>query len=297
MGDALLKTKFDGFILQNRQAFIDRRVDYLGINIASDLNRELIFKIYYNDKFSRTQSHSLIHFLEKNGMVRYLTMVQDQKEPHGLRFDVGIKSRTNKNMQKVFEWLDKNTQIFKIYCKEVRKLSSMKVTDLENYDYAGLYFLGFVSIDEKISVLKCHYFNRICENPDVLHKNITFADDYYLDFLSNTGIQEYTDLVVVMDKALEYCGGHLWMSGSDYALSGSRKYKIYIKEPNDLYEGLLKAFSANVYETLRKRIINVMNWNQQHEEFYCEGFAVCKDEQAVVSINFYFRIKRKCACE
>ena len=286
-----LQKKFDEFISQNQKEFVDQKVDYLGINISSGCTNELIFKIYYNNKSSRTKSHPLIDFLEQKGMIRYLTMVQDKKDPRRLRFDVGLKNRTNKNMHEVYAWLSEHTQMFDKNRAEIEKLSAMKVTNLEDHDFAGLYFLGFIAVDENISVLKCHYFNRICENPDVLHKNIAFADDYYLSFLSDCGVNEYKEITPFLYKALEYCGGHLWMTGSDYALSSLRKYKIYIKNPVNTYGGLLKTFSDNEYQHLQKQISDVMHWNEQHTEFYCEGFAICRDENAAVSINFYFRMK------
>lgn len=287
-----LKNKFDDFISRNKEDFEEKRVDYLGVNIASDTGGAPVFKIYYNNKSSRGRSHPLIDFLESRGMVRYVTMVQDKKDPRRFRVDIGLKNRTNENMQAVYEWLNKHTQMFRKYSEEIKKLSGMKVTDLENHDYAGLYFLGFIAADEEISMLKCHYFNRICKDPDVLHK-VTFADEYYLDFLANAGIREFADLSAVLKKALALCGGHLWMTGADYSASDSRKYKIYIKNPDNLYEGLLETFAPGDYEALRRKILDVREWNQQHEEFYCEGFAVCRDEQAVVSINFYFRMKKE----
>lgn len=288
-----LKKNFDEFLSLNWEDFEKKRVDYLGVNISSDCTSKPVFKIYYNDKFSRTKSHPLIDFLEDKEMIRYLTMVQDKKEPQRLRFDVGLKNRTNKNMLEVYEWLSEHTLMFGDNQAEIKKLSSMKTTNLANYDLAGLYFLGFISVDESISILKCHYFNRICENPDILHKNYSFADDYYLSFLSECGIREFAEMCPLLRKALKYCGGHLWMTGADYSVSSSRKYKIYIKNPVDLYGGLIETFEGDEHQYLRKYIINVMSWNEQHKEFYCEGFAICINEQASISINFYFKTKDK----
>lgn len=290
MNEMKLEDRFNEFILQNQREFDNNYVDYLGINISASCDRELVFKIYYNDKTSHFQSHPLIDFLEGKGMIRYLTMVQDKKGDSKIRFDIGIKNRTNQNMMEVFEWLGSNTQIFVRNSTEIKKLSSMKVTNLENYDYAGLYFLGFISVDDKISVLKCHYFNRVCENPDVLYKNISFADDYYLEFLSKSGIRKFAELTDLAKKTLKLCGGHLWMSGSDYSLTSSSKYKIYIKNSINIYEGLLKSFSEEKYKYLKEQIYAVKNWNEQHREFFCEGFAICIDEQETISINFYFRM-------
>ena len=286
-----LEYSFNEFIYSNIEAFENGCVDYLGINIAASYGQRSIFKIYYNDKASRYNSHPLIDFLKDNEMVRYLTVVDDKDNKNNydrLRIDIGLKNRTNKNMINVFEWLKDYTKIFEINAEKIKKISEMKVTELDGYNYAGLYFLGFVSKNEEISTLKCHYFNRICEDPDILHENIQFADKYYLKFISNVGISEFIELAQLSGEALKVCGGHLWMVGTDYAISSPSKYKIYIKNPSYTYEGLIKIFSSTKYKYLQQQIFSVKNWNDNHKKFNCEGFAICMDSNKKLSINFYF---------
>lgn len=286
-----LRDLFNNFVTQYSQAFALKQVDYLGINISTDPNSKALFKIYYNNKFSQNGAHPLIDFLQKRDMVRYVTMVRDKNNNHKSRYDVGLKNRTDANMHAVFEWLFENTKMFKQCHSEIEKLSQIKVTEKAGYKYSGLYFLGFISEEDEISLLKTHYFNRICDNPDVLHKNIQYADDYYLSFLNNSEVVSFKNLTKMMADILMYCGGHLWMTGADYELGCHRKYKIYIKNPEKIYEGLLHAFGGEQYFYLQRQIKAVMNWNKTHKEFYCEGFAVCEDEIGVVSVNFYFRDK------
>ncbi len=286
-----LKTDLDRFICSNSSDFEEKRVDYLGVNIFPDEKKQSVFKIYYNDSASRTKSHPLIDFLKRRGMIRFLTMVQDRTDPHRLRFDVGLKNRTNENMLEVFKWLSEHTWMFERNSSEIRKLSAMKATELENHDFAALYFLGFISYDEEIAVLKCHFFNRICEDPDVLHKNFIFSDEYYLSFLSNSSIGGFAELSDLLKKALRHCGGHLWMTGADYTVTSSEKYKIYVKNPDNPYTGLMAVFGEEKDRHLCEQIRNLMEWNDLHREYFCEGFAVCLDMEAAVSVNFYFRQK------
>ena len=273
------------------QAFALKQVDYLGINISSGSNSKLIFKIYYNNKFSRNRYHPLIEFLQERDMVRYVTMVHDKKNYHRSRYDVGLKNRTNENMEAVFEWLSNNTKMFSQYYPEIEMLSHMKVTEKDGYEYSGLYFLGFISEGDEISLLKTHYFNRLCDDPDVLHKNIQYADEYYLSFLNGSEIESFKNLTKITKDLLKYCGGHLWMTGADFDLECHRKYKIYVKNPEMIYEGLLHVLNGKQYIYLQRQLKSLMDWNRAHHEFYCEGFAVCEDEIGEVSINFYFRDK------
>lgn len=279
----------DDFIKLHNQDFELRCVDYLGINISSVLNGEMTFKIYYSNKASRQGTHPLIKFLEKNGMIRYVTMVHDRKNQSRARYDVGLRNRSDKNMQAVFEWLSKNTKMFEQYSSEILKLSQMKITGKEGYNSAGLYFLGFISENDEIKTLKCHYFNRMCENPDILHKNIKYADEYYLSFLGKSEVGYFDYLSALAGEILKHCGGHLWMTGADYESNDQVKYKIYIKNPKVLYEGLLETFSNPQFVTLVENIISVKQWDDEHQEFICEGFAVCKNSEDDISINFYFK--------
>lgn len=287
--DLTLSESFDNFIIQHSQAFALKQVDYLGINISTDLNSDPVFKIYYNNKFSQSDSHPLIDFLRELNMVRYVTMVRDKNGNHRCRYDVGLKNRTDANMCSVFEWLSQNTKMFRQCHSEIERLSKIKVTNQEGYKYAGLYFLGFISDKSEISLLKTHYFNRLCDDPDVLHKNIKYADNYYLDFLNNSDIDAFKNLTGIMADILYHCGGHLWMTGADYEVGYHRKYKIYVKNPNNIYEGLLQVLNGEQYVRIQRQLKAIMNWNKMHQEFYCEGFAVCEDETDIVSINFYFR--------
>ena len=286
-----IKNQFNEFVNKYHQDFADKSIDYLGVNISAVPEDKPVFKVYYSNRASREESHALIDFLKKNDMVRYVTMVRDKVMPDRIRYDVGLRNRTDSNMVKVYDWLSLNTDIFNSCRSEIMELSQMKVTERDGFDFAGLYFLGFIAVEEQITVLKCHYFNRICDNPDVLHKEICYADDYYLSYLKNSSIRVFKSLSERSYRILEHCGGHLWMTGADYEAGNHRKYKIYIKNPKDVWEGLLKTFDSDLFVDLRRRIAEVMAWNKDQRDFFCEGIAICEDELEDVSINFYFRQK------
>ena len=283
-----LEKLYDRFKQRVGEDLNDGKVDYLGINISQDQMRDTEFKMYYTDAFSRTETHPLVDFLTSENMVRYLTMVNDKNDNRRLRFDIGIKNRTNENMERMFDWLDKNVEMFRSSKNEIKKLSSMRMTDQEGFKYASLYFIGFIAVDSRIDVLKFHFYNRICDDSDNLYDNYKFDDTYYLEYLRASGIKVFSDLVNIMNLTLRHCGGHLWMTGVDYKKEGSRKYKIYIKHPQKLYDGLLAVFADDKYRVLKDRIEGVKEWNEKHPCFKYEGFAICLDNENKLSINFYY---------
>lgn len=288
-----LEQLYDDFKQRVGEDLNDEKVDYLGINISTDWMCDTEFKIYYSDKFSRKKTHPLIDFLASENMVRYQTMVNDQDDSRRLRFDVGIKNRTNKNMERMFEWLDENVEIFRDYKNEIKRLASMRMTNQEGFEYASLYFIGFIALDGEIDVLKYHFYNRICDNPDELYNHYKFADAYYLGYLNKCGIKVFSNLVDIINLILLHCGGHLWMTGVDYKKEGSYKYKIYIKNLQRLYDGLLVVFADDKNSFLKDRIASVKAWNEKHTCFKCEGVAICLDNDNNLSVNFYYIIRGK----
>lgn len=291
---SIIQEQFESFYKNSNLDFNSDTIDYFGVNISEVSNEICDFKIYYKDRHSRDVSHPLIEYLLDKDMIRYITMVQDIDVPMRKRFDIGLKKRTRANMNELFDYLYNNSVIFKEFENEIKTTSLMKINDFEEYDFASLYFLGFISYGEDIEVLKCHYFNRFCDNPDILHKNYRFDDEYYLDFLSKTEISQYVQLSVIVRRLLEICGGHLWMTGSDYS-SDKLKYKIYIKNPDNVYDGLAVYFGDLLKRENRlvEKIRTIKKWNSKNPVFWCEGFAVCLSDDNELSINFYYKLKKE----
>ena len=280
------------FIQKQKRILNKNEIDYFGINITNDFQDSSEFKIYYTDTSSRDETHPLIEMLEGYNMIRYLTKVKEnQKKQADLRFDIGIKNRTNSNMEKVFSWLEENVVFFQDHRSEIIELAKMKMTNKDNFDYSSLYFIGFLSSHSEIKVLKFHFYNRICENPDDLYDNCFFDDTYYLNYLKESGYGSFTAIAQLVVMVLRVCGGHLWMTGIDCDKTGIRKYKIYIKQPENLYDGLEEAFMNEKYRGLKNWIKTLRVWNEHYPYFFCEGFAICIDNESELSINFYYVIK------
>ncbi len=287
--DKKLSAFFQKEVIENIKLGI---IDYLGMNITSEEDSDILFKIYYDDKYSREQyaqygNIPLINFLYEKDMISFLTMVHDKGNNKCTRFDIGLQCRNNSNMSALFAWLDENVSFWGKYKEEILNMTKMKCSTLEDYDYASLFFLGFVNDKSVIKTLKCHWLNKNRENHPI------FNDDYYIKFINENGVSKLKELLPITCKALKNCGRHLWMEGIDYNKNSSEKHKIYIDYPQNLYDGLLKTFSGN--KELENKIKLIREWHDIHPEFYCDGFAIGQNSQDNITLNIYFKLKPEAA--
>jgi hypothetical protein len=268
-------------------------VDYIGLNIDESLQEKYDFKVYYKNQVSIQIESKIVNKLRNLDMVRFVTFVQDGIEGEKRqRYDIGLKNRNNKKMLELIKEFESETCLMKENRDEIIRMSSMKINENTNFKLASLYFLGYIQKDEVIEVLKLHYLNRECEEPDIIHKNVIYADSYYLDYVRQVDIPEMKELADIVEVLLRKGGGHLWMMGTDYAISGDKKYKIYIKGFQEvLFEEMNDYFSGDVkWGSLRNKIGLIKKWFLDHEEYFWEGIAFCI-ENGNLSLNFYFCFK------
>ena len=148
-------------------------IDYIGINIAENNSSLYEFKVYYAEEYSLNIVHPFIDFLLEKEMLYYREKVNNAK--NGIqRIDIALKNRNNQNILSMFEWLTVNTSMFAKIQTEVKKLAQMKITELKNFDYSSLYHVSFVSQNEKIKVLKFHFLNRMCQEPNTINIDIRY---------------------------------------------------------------------------------------------------------------------------
>jgi len=258
------------------------KVDYFGINISSEQKSDYKFKIYYQDEYSRflyknsKNKNPLLEFLFKNDMISFLTVLHNENNDFNL-YDARVGNRTNENMEKFFEYMDKNIKIFNKNKNEILKISKMKSTSKENHDYYSLYFMAYVN-----NILKCHWFNNTRKKHE--------SNEYYLDFLNNLKIKEFCILSKVIKKIISVNKGRLLMEGIDYSENGPEKHKIYIRNSKNKrkLDGILRVISNPI---LKEKIKKISDWNNMHKNLYCDGFALCIDKNNIYTINFYFRNK------
>lgn len=271
-------------------------IDYIGINIAENNSSLYEFKVYYAEEYSLNIVHPFIDFLLEKEMLYYREKVNNAK--NGIqRIDIALKNRNNQNILSMFEWLTVNTSMFAKIQTEVKKLAQMKITELKNFDYSSLYHVSFVSQNEKIKVLKFHFLNRMCQEPNTINIDIRYNNTYYLEYLSMCNLPNFDKVLNTVNLLINNHGGNLWMTGVDYTNDNDYlKYKIYIKNIPDIYEALTDTFLLKGFDEdsgIIQKIKCVEEWNKEHSEFICVGVAIGVDVQDEFIINFYFQYNEK----
>ena len=132
-------------------------------------------------------------------MDKYLSIVHDKSNSGITRMDIGLTNPTNKNMIDLFDLLEEEVPYFKKHRKEIMDFSLIKSNKLEGYDYAALYFIGYVSDkNSDIKLLKFHWLNKIREGYTDL-----FDNDYYISFIEKCGIEKFKKLLPYVKKSLK----------------------------------------------------------------------------------------------
>lgn len=262
--------------------------DFLGMNITSDSETDIAFKIYYGNKYSKQVyeklgDDSLVNFLFEKDMISYLGIVHDKNNSKYTRFDIGLQCRNNSNMQDMFSRLEENVSFFGKYKDEILKLSKMKASMMDDYDYSSLFFLGFVKDKTGIKTLKCHWLNKNREGHEI------FNDDYFINFIQESGVVKLQELVPYAQSSILNCGRHMWMEGIDYNEKCSEKHKIYIDYPQNFFDGILKSIPENA--EFESKINLIRGWHEIHPEFYIDGFAIGKNVKDNLTLNIYFKLK------
>lgn len=286
--DNKIKKTFSEKIIEN--VTLDN-LDYFGINISSDPKQDFDFKIYYRNKYSRelysasSTKIPIVDFLLENKLGNFLTIVHDKKHTDCSRYDVGLGTRSNGNMGAVVSYLERNCIFFEKYREEILNLAQMKCYEKENMDYSAFYFVALLNSGGN-EILKCHWQNRVYDFETEFFKN-----EYFLDYLENSNIEGFKPILPLAKKIIKNCNANMFMEGIDYSNDSPSKHKIYLTDSRKPYKGLIGTYK-NVPQ-MQKRITTIKNWNNIHKELYCDCFAIGQDSNKNLTINFYFRCKRK----
>lgn len=263
-----------------------QKVDYFGINISSDPSKDFSFKIYYLYKYSlelysKSKKNPFIDFLAKNKLMSFLTFVHDEKATDCSRYDAALYMHPKKKREAVFSYLKENCSFYNKYEKEILELSEMKVFENDDIKHASFWFVALLD-DGK--ALKCHWYNRAS-----LRDVESLNNEYYFNFIENSSVEGLKKILPMAKKAIQNCSGYMYMEGIDYDKFASQKHKIYIYEPENTFNGLIKTYSDN--KELCKKLKVLKKWNDLHEELYCAGFAIGEDANNNSVINLYLRFK------
>lgn len=281
------KQILETFSQETINSITKENVDYFGINLSSDLNTDIAYKIYWLNKpseliYSQHEKNPIVEYLYKKNMVANLFVIHDKNYNGFSKYDIALKNRFNNNMLEMFSFFEDNLPIFKQNKDQIINLAKMKLKPDEDRSYSAFHFMGLAYENEENSIFKAYWANIINT------KKIYYDNDYYFDYLSqNSGVPQFKDLIPMIKEILSYCGGYLLLEGIDYNLSGSNSYKIYVALAKNLYSGLVKTLPQS-YETLKKQILKIQNWHEFHPELNCAGFALGTDNQNNLNIKLYY---------
>lgn len=259
-------------------------IDFWGINFADSSENAMTFKTYQSGKISRNDRHPWIEYLKEKSMIRHFEDVIGGEEESQVRLDISLYQRNDSNMSALFEFLKQRADFLKAHLHHVEKLSRMKITDVESYNYAALYHVGMAEDNGILRMVKFHFFTRWCEDPNRFYKD-GYRDEEYLAYVRSMGISQYQKLAENAEYILEKCGGHLWMIGMDVAPE-KQKYKIYLKNVTGLYQYLMNLLEEEGKRHLRK----IAKWNEGHRECRIAGVALAMDSQNRMSFNLYYHV-------
>ena len=282
--------KLDDFIARHSEDYARKQMDYLSVNLGGD---EPLVKLYYKDDYTRARSEgrpsSLLDLLRERDMIRFLTLAEDTGNCRRYRYDIGLKRRTDENMEALFTWLRDHFGVFSRRESEIRKLAAMPICDGQALPLAAMHFLGFVSENDRVTALKCHYLCRRHKDVSTPPRLGRYDSGYFLTWLEQSGIPAIERLSPLVRDVLGCCGGDVCMVGTDYWLTGERKYKIYITGPIFLYQGLAEAFGTELDPRLLRQVEELMRWDDAHPRFYCPILALALDDRDRLTMNFYYR--------
>ena len=288
-----LELAYQRFQEENKECQSPTEIEYLGLNFYEDSSISPVFKLYYTTTKSIENVSPLLNPLFSRSMIHALNKINDNSNAGCDRYEVGLKNRTNQNIEFVFHYLHWMMPELAEHRTELEALSRIKCTDLKNYIYAALYFVGMiVNVTNQpfpdTKAIKLHYLLRKCADPDKIGKNYIVNNQYYLKLLSTLKIPEFQKLSSFMDELLKASHAELWMAAVDYYKYGISKYKIYLKNFSpQIYTAIIKQFYDLGYSHLANQVGVYVQWINHHPEKERYGIAVCLDSDDHWSINFY----------
>lgn len=272
---------YQSFISSLSKTYDLNDVDFFGINF--DSNGNVRFKIYFTQDASELIQDDFYSFLTEHDMIRYFESVTSSTDPTSFRMEYGLKNRSNNNINELFLFLEKNTQLKSSQLELAKRIANMKITNKANFDFSSLYFCSVEKQKNTDTKAKFHYYTRFCEEPDFFSAENAYMDDKYLQFINTLQNDKFNAIVQNASTVLRIPGTHLWMIGFDACPCGN-KYKVYIKLPDGFSLMQLSYFSM-----FNKKVTKqICNWTIAHDEYYLHGLALGVDDNDVKTVNLYY---------
>lgn len=288
-----LEQAYNAFRASHTEAQSQAFVEYLGVNFSQQRSAPPVFKAYYTTAKSMQQLPAVLQPLVDRDMIHALNRIDDTVNRGCIRYEIGLKNRTNANMAFLDRWIGQLFPEIERHRDEINRLYSIRCVKDERYRQAALYFLGLILEtgspgSPQTKAVKLHYLLRKCSDPDRIGRSYTVDNPHFLGVLAGLEIPELCRLCDLTGALVEAAGGELWMAAVDYYRNGLNKYKIYIKKFSDtIYERMIARFQALGCGHLAEQIAAYRDWVFLHPELERYGIAFCLDTQGIWSVNFY----------
>lgn len=268
-----------------------RQIDFVGINLDGGKEtyagkkyylkpkRNLSLLPYQSDKFFPYDCFS------------YFTPITDPEGIRNTNFDIRLKNRSSQNILHIMDNLEKNSEGFSEWRKEVLKFSSLPVNSNPDYYYSSLYYLCIVMHKGLPAMYKFHYLTRQCDDTDNISTG-RYNNELFYERIAVFNIPELMAFLPIIDHLLKNTDSDLWMVGSDYNLMDQiRKYKLYIKFNRETETEILSVLKKTLaYRGLTQFDDQIDNLcHLQKNSFRLYGLGVCCDSKQNLSLNFYYK--------
>lgn len=260
------------------------KLGFILMNTSLEEDSEITFKIYYSHNYSKklyeknNHDFPIINFLKEHNLMSGFEISHDEYDKCK-RFNVKLQNANNKNVLEMFDYLEKNTNFISKYKDEILNFSKIGRPTPSDWDYEPLFFIGFKNDkNNNIEQVKCYWINEVLDN------------DYYINFIKESGIEKLNNLLCEVQKIIPNTGRMFWGEGIDYSILGSSKHTLYFNYNEEIYNNIINKFTTDT--NLTKNIKLITNWPENHPQFFCDGLAIRKNDNNNLTLNFYFRIRK-----
>lgn len=280
---------YDATMTLNGKKIDAAEMDFVGLNMSEKYNTPFEFKVYFQpiDLCEKSDiDHKIIKSIFDKNMVKYKCRAQSSSIS---RCYVTLKNRTLTNMESLYKDLQDFSSCVKEHMLQYPLLYSLEESVIKKTSPI-LHMVGIKSGLQNESIVNLEWLLR--DIIDDKSNHYSYNDEHYLNYISNTEIPEFKELVKYIRQNYNFWLRenmlHLWILAIDLSLDGRCKHKIYLKLNKDLdfFDVHLTLNHFCQWEDNRLNIVE--NFFRSHVELKLYGFALCLDSVGEKSINYYF---------
>ena len=128
-----LEQAYNAFRAGHTEAQSQAFVEYLGVNFSEERNAPPVFKAYYTTAKSMQQLPAVLQPLVDRDMIHALNRIDDTVNRGCIRYEIGLKNRTNANMAFIDRWIGQLFPEIERHRDEINRLYSIRCVEDERY--------------------------------------------------------------------------------------------------------------------------------------------------------------------